>query len=86
MINSSYSKSAKVPSKLSQFSIGEKGCISEIQSKELEICLLKLGVCKGDTCLLSNKAPLGDPLAIVVNGTKISIRREDAARIRMQAI
>ena len=71
---------------LSEFSVGDEGIIEEITSKELALGLLKMGVQKGDRCKLANVAPLGNPLAILVNGTKISLRNEDAARIRMQIL
>ncbi|MEM7510179.1 MAG: FeoA family protein [Bacteroidota bacterium] len=71
---------------LSEFSVGDEGVIGDITSQELALGLLKMGIQKGDRCKLANIAPLGNPLAILVNGTKISIRNEDAARIRMQIL
>ena len=60
---------------------GDQAQILEIRSQELEVALLKLGVSKGDQLVLSNVAPFGGPMAICINGTKISLRKQDASHI-----
>ena len=58
---------------LASLTIGEKARIQRFSSSKLEIEMLKMGVVTGDEFTLSNKAPLGGPMAIEVNGTKISL-------------
>lgn len=66
---------------LSELHISESAMIDRIESAEMQVALMQLGVREGDTFSVSNIAPLGDPMAIHINGTKISIRRQDAKSI-----
>jgi Fe2+ transport system protein FeoA len=65
--------------RLSELKKGETATIVSIERADIQVALLQLGVIEGDACLLCNVAPLGDPIAIQVNHTKISLRRQDAA-------
>ncbi len=67
--------------KLSVLKIGETATISTVETAEMQVALMNLGVLEGDTCRLSDIAPLGDPMAILVNGTKISLRKKDAEKV-----
>lgn len=60
--------------------------IEAIESAEMQVALMQLGVREGDTCTVSDIAPLGDPIAIRINGTKISIRKQDAKSIIVKKI
>ncbi len=68
-------------SMLSTLKKGEQGQIVRIDSPELEIALLKMGVCIGDQIAYRGSAPLGGPIAIRTQQTKLSLRREDACHI-----
>ncbi|MEL6846783.1 MAG: FeoA family protein, partial [Bacteroidota bacterium] len=57
---------------LDSMKIGERGKIIRVNSEELQIALMKLGVLPGDQFWVSNVAPLGDPIAITINRTKVS--------------
>jgi Fe2+ transport system protein FeoA len=46
--------------------------------------LLELGLCPGTAVIVRNVAPLGDPLEIEVRGGRLSIRRDEAAQIRVR--
>lgn len=43
--------------------------------------LLDLGIVKGTMVTALMKSPLGNPIAYLIRGTKIALRRKDAARI-----
>ena len=77
----SSAKPTAVP--LSSLPIGTTVTIDNITSPKLEMILLKLGIAKGDRVHIANKAPFGDPIALNVNGMKISLRKKDAACIRV---
>lgn len=64
---------------LDSMKIGERGKIIRVNSEELQIALMKLGVLPGDQFWVSDVAPLGDPIAITINRTKVSLRRKDAS-------
>ncbi len=67
--------------KLSELKIGETATISSIETAEMQVALMNLGVLEGDKCKLTDIAPLGDPIAILVNGTKVSLRKKDAEKV-----
>jgi Fe2+ transport system protein FeoA len=60
---------------------GEYGFIARFGVPELELAMLKIGVGCGNKVEICQSAPLGDPIAFRVNGTKIAIRKKDAALI-----
>lgn len=67
--------------RLADLEKGDKGTIVSIETPEMQVALMNLGVLEGDRCVLSDIAPLGDPIAIQVNGTKVSLRRRDAEKV-----
>jgi Fe2+ transport system protein FeoA len=46
--------------------------------------LMEMGLCPGTEVAITNVAPLGDPLEIAVRGGRLSIRRDEAAQIRVR--
>lgn len=46
--------------------------------------LMEMGLCPGTSVAITNVAPLGDPLEIDVRGGRLSIRRDEAAQIRVR--
>lgn len=60
---------------------GEQGRITRIDAPELEMALLKMGICIGDQVSFAGAAPLNDPVSIRVHRTKLLLRREDASHI-----
>ena len=67
--------------RLSDLARGNACTIVSVETFELQVALMNLGVLEGDSCILSDIAPLGDPVALKVNSSKISIRKKDAALI-----
>lgn len=68
---------------LSNVPIGISVMIEKITAPLLEIALLKLSIARGDKVQISNKAPFGDPIALSVNDTKITLRKKDASHIQV---
>ncbi len=66
---------------LSSLKIGEKGEIVSIEGEDLKLALLQMGIGEGDLCTFTGVAPFRDPISIMVNRTKVTIRKRDAARI-----
>lgn len=46
--------------------------------------LMELGLVPGTPISVANVAPLGDPLEVAVRGSRLSLRRAEAARIRVR--
>lgn len=45
--------------------------------------LMEFGVLEGETVTVLAKAPLGDPIEILVGGTRLSIRKSEAMAIQI---
>ena len=52
-------------------------------SPALQQRLMEFGVMEGETVEVLTKAPLGDPIEIQVGGTRLSLRKAEAAAIRL---
>ena len=48
--------------------------------------LLALGLIPGTILTLARKAPLGDPLEIVVRGFSLCLRQHEAAQLRLERL
>ncbi|VUD67578.1 Fe(2+) transport protein A [Thalassocella blandensis] len=48
--------------------------------------LLSMGVVPGALALVLRRAPLGDPLQVRVEGTLLSIRKQDAHQIQVEPV
>ena len=46
--------------------------------------LMELGLVPGASVTITNVAPLGDPIEIEVRGGRLSIRKDEAAQIRVR--
>lgn len=64
---------------------GESGVIAALDGDaEMVQRLLEMGLTPGTTLELIRFAPLGDPLEVRVRGYELSIRKENARRIRLE--
>lgn len=48
--------------------------------------LMELGLMPGVTVRFVKSAPLGDPIALEVEGRHLSLRRRDAAQVTVQSV
>ena len=67
--------------KLSDIAIGKEYIIDSINDDELAQKLLEMGCTPGEKVVVERKAPFNDPIAIVVSGFMLSLRKEDAQQI-----
>ena len=67
--------------KLSDIAIGEEYIIDSINDDELAQKLLEMGCTPGEKVVVERKAPFNDPIAIVVSGFMLSLRKQDASKI-----
>ena len=67
--------------KLSDIAIGKEYIIDAINDDELAQKLLEMGCTPGEKVVVERKAPFNDPIAIVVSGFMLSLRKEDARKI-----
>lgn len=71
---------------VSSFRVGESGKIVSIDSYELQLTLMRLGMVPGEVFELTEVAPLGDPIALRVGDSKIAIRKSDAQKVIAEKI
>lgn len=72
--------------KLSEMRIGEQGEVLKIETPELEMALMRLGLVQGDRFTLSDAAPLGGPIALRIPGGKVALRKADARNITVRKL
>jgi ferrous iron transport protein A len=71
---------------LAQLQLGQEAIIQHIDNQAVYLKLLDLGCIPGEKIKLAFIAPMGDPLAIQVAGSTISIRKVDAETVRIKRI
>ena len=64
--------------------IGERGTICCLKDAEMSLKLLEMGCIPGTEVKLNSKAPLGDPITIIVNDYTLSLRLDEAATIMLK--
>lgn len=70
---------------LSQLRVGERGVVESIRYDAPSTHLLSaLGLIPGTSFEVKCRAPLGDPIAVAVGGTQISLRKTDAADVTVE--
>ncbi|MGV3539792.1 MAG: FeoA family protein [Rufibacter sp.] len=65
--------------------IGEKGIICSLSDPDMSLKLLEMGCIPGEEVTLNSRAPLGDPITIIVNDYTLSLRLDEAATIKLKA-
>lgn len=69
---------------LAQLRPGESGRVVAVGGDDaVSVRLLELGLLPGEALQVLGVAPLGDPLSISLRGTRLAIRRSDAARVQL---
>jgi len=76
-----------VPKTLKDLSPGEEGLIDKIRlDGSLRQRLLDMGITKGSTVKVKKIAPLGDPIEIRIRGYNLTLRKEEAQGIILDAV
>jgi ferrous iron transport protein A len=69
---------------LSELKRGQGGLIDSFTDYELSLKLLEMGCIPGEPVEVIRVAPLGDPIAISVSGYMLSLRKNEAATVRIR--
>ena len=69
---------------LSTMKVGSKSEIIAIENSSIKSKLIEMGFLVGRSLEVVFKAPLGDPIAIEINSTVISLRKDEAAFIKVR--
>ncbi|MFN8144639.1 MAG: FeoA family protein [Bacteroidia bacterium] len=69
---------------LSELHKGQFGIIDSFTDYELSLKLLEMGCIPGEKIEVIRIAPLGDPIAISITGYMLSLRKDEAATVRVR--
>lgn len=69
---------------LSTMKVGSKSEIIAIENSSIKSKLIEMGFLVGSTLEVVFKAPFGDPIAIEINSTVISLRKDEATLIKVR--
>jgi Fe2+ transport system protein FeoA len=70
---------------LAQLQPGEKGKISDVEKGELHAKITELGLFSGKQVEVLFRAPFGDPIAVNIEGYVLSLRKEEAELVEVEA-
>ena len=71
---------------LSNVNDGETVIVNDIIDSDLKVKLFEMGILNGKELTVLFRAPLGDPLAIDVQGYTLSLRKDEACLISVAVI
>ena len=71
---------------LTDLKFGQKAIIERVTDDDLSLKLFEMGLLPGETIMLENVAPFGDPIAVLLSESKICIRLQDAASVQIKPI
>ena len=67
--------------KLSELKPGQEATILAFAGEDISIKLMEMGLVPGETILLEQVAPLGDPISVLVAGYHLSLRLNESENI-----
>jgi ferrous iron transport protein A len=72
---------------LDQLPVGQRARIEAVEGADaLGQRLLEMGLLEGEEIEVVGFAPLGDPVEVRLRDSRLSLRRREAARIRVQVL
>jgi ferrous iron transport protein A len=70
--------------KLSEIKNGNCATVTSIEDSSIRLKLMEMGLLPGKAVTVLFRAPLGDPIAIDVNGFVLSLRLDEASLILVE--
>ena len=71
---------------LSELKRGQEALVDSFTDYELSLKLLEMGMIPGEKIRVTRVAPLGDPIAVWVFGYQLSLRKDEAATVKVKLI
>ena len=72
--------------RLSELSTGTSAKILSFEDNDLFLKLMEMGCVPGETIIIEQVAPLGDPISILVAGYHLSLRLNEAEKIWVEEV
>ena len=70
---------------LADIAPGRSATISEVTGDDaIAVRLMEMGLTDGESVRVVGRAPLGDPIELAIRGYKLSLRKLEAARVRVE--
>lgn len=70
--------------KLSDLKPGQEGVIKQFNNNDIFLKLMEMGCVPGESILMEQVAPLGDPISVSVAGYRLSLRLNEAEHILVE--
>ncbi|HSY76219.1 MAG TPA: FeoA family protein [Bacteroidia bacterium] len=71
---------------LDKLKLGEAAIVVSFNDEENALKFMEMGCTPGQKIKMESIAPLGDPIAVIVSGYKLSMRKTEAALINVERI
>lgn len=71
---------------MANMKLGERAVIDSFTDSEMSLKLLEMGCIPGETIVVDNIAPMGDPIAIFVSGYLLSLRKKEASTVLVKPV
>ena len=73
--------------RLAELTIGKRARVTSVDgSDDVGVRLLEMGLIPGTEVKLLGTAPLGDPLEFELRGYRLSVRKNEAARVAVEPL
>lgn len=72
--------------RLSEISVGKTVLIKHFENDDIFLKLMEMGCVPGETVIIDQVAPLGDPISILVAGYHLSLRLNEAEKIWVEEL
>lgn len=72
--------------RLSEISAGKTVIVKSVEKDEIFLKLMEMGCVPGETIIVGQIAPLGDPISILVAGYHLSLRINEAENIWVEEV
>ena len=72
---------------LADLGVGERGQVVRVEGDDqVSVRLMEMGLTPGVEVVMLGAAPLGDPVELEVRGYRLSVRKNEAARVEIKVI
>ncbi|HTA28038.1 MAG TPA: FeoA family protein [Ferruginibacter sp.] len=72
--------------RLSEIKVGKTVIITAFEKDDIFLKLMEMGCVPGETIIVDQVAPLGDPISILVAGYNLSLRLNEAENIWVEEV
>jgi ferrous iron transport protein A len=72
--------------KLSELKQGQRAIIKRFTNAETHLKLMEMGCVPGESIVLEQIAPFGDPISVKISGYSLSLRINEAEHIEVEII